>query len=69
MITLAIPAIIAALNFISSVAPGFLAAFSNHQSDADAIATAEKALTTIPEHPAEDGLQTQRDHLASLRKP
>lgn len=61
--------VLAALQIVAAVAPGFLAAFSGHKTDAEALATAEKAVQTVPEHPAEDGLKAWREHLAEMRKP
>lgn len=61
--------IISALQIITSIAPGFLAAFTGHQSDEEAIAHAEKAVLSIPQHPAHDAVSTWREHLAKTRKP
>jgi hypothetical protein len=61
--------IISALQIIASAAPGFLAAFSGHASDEDAIAHAEKAVLSIPQHPAGTSIAAWRKHLEDAKKP
>jgi hypothetical protein len=60
--------VVAALQIVASAAPGFLAAFSGHATDEEAIAHAEKAVLSIPSHPATDRIAAWRKHLEDTRK-
>ena len=60
--------IISALQIIASAAPGFLAAFSGHANDEEAIAHAEKAVLAIPSHPASTAISDWRKHLEDTKK-
>lgn len=60
--------ILSALQIITSAAPGFLAAFSGHASDEEAIQHAEKAVLSIPAHPASSAIATWKKHLEDTRK-
>lgn len=60
--------VINALQIIAGLVPGFLAAFSGHQTDDEAIEAAEKAVSTIPTRPAQTSIETWRQHLAQAKK-
>lgn len=49
---------------MAAIAPGFLAAFSGHDTDEAALSRAEHALKDLPDHPGGHAIDDWRDSLA-----
>lgn len=60
--------VVQALNIVAAIAPGLLAAMTNHSSDAEAIAAAQHAIDEIPHDPARTAIEKWREALARAKR-
>jgi len=60
--------VVQALNIIAAIAPGLLAAMTNHTSDADAIAHAQRTIDEIPHDPARTAIEKWKHALEQSRR-